>query len=715
MKDLVKTAPCSSCKGDAGCHCGSAACSKCADECQGGPLQRPQFFSGQLLTEDDLQLLSDYVAAKSRLHNRFLHGYGVVCGLLVMCHPCGGGKVVVQPGTALDCCGNHIIVPCPVELDINAMVQALRIELRGGYDCGDPCKEPCNETDDCKDEPLRVERKVRRYCLYIRYCEVQEEPVAPYVTGGDCAVQVCRPTRIREGYRFELRCPEKEPEPDDLWHRIRCCIGELTRADKAADDAVVADKYFAQSKAAAIQIDRGRVPTFDESDVEQLKSGIAVLTPLQELAVKRGAARAAEGPDLTELDVRKLLDAFQATASAVIRYDLQPAESEAARAALHADAEVVESARDLLGDVTDRLRAASVAKLPSARDRLIAETWISQGVHWTAEELPAEQRGSRAQLMYAFNAPTSTALQYQFSKDLSDLRDWLLERLDGKSLYSDCRLRRDVLAIDIPADSASKQDSEAAKRLAEAIIRYLIECICAALNPPCQPCEDSAVKLACLTVDDCEVVSICNLERTFVLSAPAIRYWVPFLHALGEAFERFCCDFRFKVECGRKEDEQPRAQERIFLRHQSLMTDTAPAYRYVEGEPKLTTLMRVAKIDDKTLRSAVNLGGNLVTMATTDFALYGESLRLAGGDVSARLSEAAAEAVVRKPRVREALVGDVERAIGVLRRRVEEGGADTRAVESLVEANRVSAKTIKDLEAALAKQEKRLAKLEKGG
>jgi hypothetical protein len=145
------------------------------------------------------------------------------------------------------------------------------------------------------------------------------------------------------------------------------------------------------------------------------------------------------------------------------------------------------------------------------------------------------------------------------------------------------------------------------------------------------------------------------------------------------------------------------------------MTDTAPAYRYVEGEPKLTTLMRVAKIDDKTLRSAVNLGGNLVTMATTDFALYGESLRLAGGDVSARLSEAAAEAVVRKPRVREALVGDVERAIGVLRRRVEEGGADTRAVESLVEANRVSAKTIKDLEAALAKQEKRLAKLEKGG
>src|SRR5262245_29835030 len=118
MTQSLKTAPCTSCGGGAGCQCGGSACGSHCGDCHGGPLQRPQFFAGQLLTEDDLQLLSDYTVTKSRLHNRFLHGDGVVCGLLVMCHPCGGGKVVVQGGTALDCCGNHIVVPCPVELDI---------------------------------------------------------------------------------------------------------------------------------------------------------------------------------------------------------------------------------------------------------------------------------------------------------------------------------------------------------------------------------------------------------------------------------------------------------------------------------------------------------------------------------------------------------------------------------------------------------------------
>jgi hypothetical protein len=670
-------------------------------------LQRPQFFAGQLLTEDDLQLLSDYVAAKSRLHNRFLHGHGVVCGLLVMCHPCGGGKVVVQPGTALDCCGNHIVVPCPVELDINAMVQALRIEKRGGYDCGDPCEKPCDEDEDPKDYARCIERKGRRYCLYASYCEVQEEPVAPYVTGGDCAVQVCKPTRIREGYRFELRCPEEEPPPDDIWHRIRCCLGELTRADKATDDALVADHYYAQSKVAAMQIETGRVAPFEEADAEQLKTGIEALKPLQQLREKRLAARDAKAAEMSETDVRGLLDEFQATASAVVRHDLQPVQI------LHASSQtdLVESAREMIRGTAEPLRSLATAKLSSERDRLIADEWITQGVHWTDPKLAASERGSRQQLFYAYNAPASPALQRQFSRDLGDLRDWLLERLERKPLFSDCRLRREVLAIDVPTDTASRRDSDAAKRLVEAIVRYLIDCICAALNPPCEPCEDAAVKLACLTVDDCEVISICNLERTFVLSAPAIRYWVPFLHALGEAFERFCCEFRFKIKEDPKPDPAP-PPEPVILRQQSLMKDTASAYRFVEDEPRLATLLRVARIDEDTLRSAVNFGGNVVSIASPGFAAYGTGLRLAGSDAAARLSEAAA-AVVRKPAVRNALIGDVERELVALRRRVDEGRPDTTTMEALAEANRASARTIKDLETAIAKHEKRSTLLEK--
>src|ERR1700686_3643839 len=85
----------SSASGTCTCNCGSATCAVTT-------MTRPRFFAGQLLTEDDLQSLEDYVVSKNRLHNARLFGAGVVCGFEVLCHPCGGGKVVVKPGYALD-------------------------------------------------------------------------------------------------------------------------------------------------------------------------------------------------------------------------------------------------------------------------------------------------------------------------------------------------------------------------------------------------------------------------------------------------------------------------------------------------------------------------------------------------------------------------------------------------------------------------------------
>jgi hypothetical protein len=68
-------------------------------------LCRPRFFAGQLLTEDDLNRLEQYVIDKNRLHNRHLFGSGVACGLEVVCSVCNTdgerGKVVVRPGYAL--------------------------------------------------------------------------------------------------------------------------------------------------------------------------------------------------------------------------------------------------------------------------------------------------------------------------------------------------------------------------------------------------------------------------------------------------------------------------------------------------------------------------------------------------------------------------------------------------------------------------------------
>jgi hypothetical protein len=72
-------------------------------------LERPRFFTGQLLTEAELNGEQAYNLARHRLHNRNLHGSGVVCGLRVVCHECAGW-VTITAGHALDCHGNDLVV-----------------------------------------------------------------------------------------------------------------------------------------------------------------------------------------------------------------------------------------------------------------------------------------------------------------------------------------------------------------------------------------------------------------------------------------------------------------------------------------------------------------------------------------------------------------------------------------------------------------------------
>src|ERR1044072_2675698 len=161
----MTASPCSCGGSSKPCSCGGNGGCDCAGACQVDAMVGPRFFAGQLLTEDDLQSLEDSVLAKNRLHNRHLFGAGVVCGFEVLCDPCGGGNVAVQPGYALDCCGNDISLDCRISLDINAMVRDLRRDQLGGYDCGDPCTDRQLKLNNSTEKPPR------EYCLYVRYCE----------------------------------------------------------------------------------------------------------------------------------------------------------------------------------------------------------------------------------------------------------------------------------------------------------------------------------------------------------------------------------------------------------------------------------------------------------------------------------------------------------------------------------------------------------------
>ena len=65
------------------------------------------FFTGRVLTAADLELEQNYFRQKQRLHNRALHGFGIVSGLQVSRRR---DKLVITSGLALDCEGNEVVV-----------------------------------------------------------------------------------------------------------------------------------------------------------------------------------------------------------------------------------------------------------------------------------------------------------------------------------------------------------------------------------------------------------------------------------------------------------------------------------------------------------------------------------------------------------------------------------------------------------------------------
>lgn len=146
--------------------------------CIGPAFDRNRYFTGKYMTARDFALDPDYALGRHRLHNRMLHGWGVVAGLEVCPHPdpkqCARW-VVVKPGLALDCCGRELIVcdPRPVAIPAGC----------------DP------NHGDGESAPV--------YVLYARY---DEEPIEPqpvlYAEGPDDARRV-EHNRVREVVRLE--------------------------------------------------------------------------------------------------------------------------------------------------------------------------------------------------------------------------------------------------------------------------------------------------------------------------------------------------------------------------------------------------------------------------------------------------------------------------------------------------------------------------------
>jgi hypothetical protein len=193
--------------------------------------ERLKYFYGQMLGVADLQAEQNYFREKLKLHNRCLHGYGVICGLRVSalppdreCPPSTGansgsspaeppqpapappaeasaatapadpkpGCVQIDCGFALDCEGNEIVVRRRVVLDLwKALSRADRESL--------------------KANPAPV-------YLSVCYCEEPSDLVRPVIADACGVVRECAYGRLREGFRITASL-----EPPLADHRCEPC------------------------------------------------------------------------------------------------------------------------------------------------------------------------------------------------------------------------------------------------------------------------------------------------------------------------------------------------------------------------------------------------------------------------------------------------------------------------------------------------------------
>jgi hypothetical protein len=218
-----------------------------------------------MLTEEDLNRLDRYIVEKNKLHNRNLHGWGVVCGLEVVCHPCAG-YVTVRPGHALSPCGEDIVVCRDDSVNVCELITECRDDRGRDWECDPPQRafDP-----DCQDV-------VEDWVLAICYGETHvRKPVlsADTVSGARCScggasncgcgggsatcacgghgseraaarktsgrrsprttAPACEPTVVCEGYRFKVyKRPPKLPlgrrlSLSEIVLRAAACEAEL--------------------------------------------------------------------------------------------------------------------------------------------------------------------------------------------------------------------------------------------------------------------------------------------------------------------------------------------------------------------------------------------------------------------------------------------------------------------------------------------------------
>ncbi|MDQ1718080.1 MAG: hypothetical protein QOE71_2532 [Pseudonocardiales bacterium] len=126
---------------------------------------RMSFFEGQLLSADDLRTEQDYHRQMRYLHNRLLHGWGIVDGYGV---EDDGGTVLVGPGVAIDSLGHELVLP-----------ESARIELPPEAAVAEQTLWYLVATwEEISGAPVVVGEEVT-FSRWIERCAISISPIAP--------------------------------------------------------------------------------------------------------------------------------------------------------------------------------------------------------------------------------------------------------------------------------------------------------------------------------------------------------------------------------------------------------------------------------------------------------------------------------------------------------------------------------------------------------
>lgn len=163
-----------------------------------GALKRPRFEAADRLGAADLAAEQWWRRQRLRRHNRHLHGWGIVCGLLVApaSDPARPWSVIVCPGYALGPYGDEILVGCAVRVDVRESVWS------------------------------RASDKEQVAYVVIRFAESAGAPRSYRSADCDCDDRRTRPSMIAEKYRVDVlwSMPDAGTQPSiDLCHDMPGC------------------------------------------------------------------------------------------------------------------------------------------------------------------------------------------------------------------------------------------------------------------------------------------------------------------------------------------------------------------------------------------------------------------------------------------------------------------------------------------------------------